>query len=68
MTSVLPCEIFSTISTLTAKEFNERTKELRAAGEAIGYHEEDSRCPWQFRLQIMSWMLDRRRYVDLEED
>lgn len=68
VTSVLPCEIYSTISTLTAKEFNERTKELRAAGDAIGYHEEDSKCPWQFRLQIMSWMLDRRRYVDLEED
>lgn len=68
VTSLLPAHIYSMITTLSATEFNERTKELKKAGEELGYYEEKAISPWYFRMQIMSWMFDRRRYVGMEEE
>lgn len=68
VTSEMPAEIYSMITTMSASEFNECAKRLKKAGEELGYFEEKAISPWQFRMQIMSWMFDRRRYVGMAEE
>ncbi|MCC6147406.1 MAG: adenine deaminase [Anaerolineaceae bacterium] len=59
----LPFEIYGTISTLTAKEIVDRFEKLADAGKTLGYDMAKSISPWVFRMQIMFWMLDRRRLI-----
>ncbi|MCC6148552.1 MAG: adenine deaminase [Anaerolineaceae bacterium] len=68
VTSLMPAQIYSLITTMTATDFYKCTIDLKKAGEKLGYYEEQAISPWYFRMQIMSWMFDRRRYVGMEDE
>ncbi len=63
ITSILPLEIYGTITTLTAREVEAATDRMAEAGEALGYPGDGSIMPWYFSIKEMFWMLDRKRLI-----
>ena len=63
VTSLLPLNIYGTMTTLTAREVNKMTHTMDEAGRALGYPNDDSQMPWYFCMKEMFWMLDRRRLI-----
>ena len=63
VTSLLPLNIYGTITTLTAREVEQATYKMAEAGLALGHPMDDSIMPWYFCMKEMFWMLDRKRLI-----